>query len=783
MNRQRVTLTALTILTAMTAQAFALTPYEAAEQLLTAQNNVAAAFESTLKAAPKDIHAQLAAAQFYYQIGEYAKVVQILGGADNDMLRRVRAKALAKLGRDTEALADFERVVEFDDEAHWLHAGCLERKNLFPKAKEIYAALAGSELFGERAKERLSVLAAKKTDLTPELTEALKNDITQKEYPDASSVIVFEDEKVTLNADNTSVTELHALVKVMNEKGRDAWAELDFGYDSTYERIELDFARTVTTDGQVIVAGGEHIRDVSRYMNFPMYSNARAFIVSMPQVTDGAYIEYKLRIVSSKLINDRDLSVTYSLLGKAPVKHSTITVRSPKDRGMKTSILNEARWPKAFSKDATLSEKDGILEQRYEFRDVPMIVPESQMPNLTQINPAIVFSTFESWDTFAAWWKKLYQDKMTLTEEMKTFVKKLIANAPDAREKARRIYEFCSRKVRYVGIEYGEAGYEPHKAEEVFFNRYGDCKDQAILLVALLRYAGIAAHPVLIPTDEAYDLQEKTVASYFDHAIACADISGERIYLDATSSTAQFGVLPTADQDRGVLVFTDKGYEIERTPQQPANGILLAMTMDVKDDETAQVMRRLEYSGFYAAAYRQYYINTQPSVIKDTLLRKARSLASLAELKDMHIDKVEDFTENPVLTYSFTAPNLMGRAGTLRVMPTLIDEHLGAENIDKNTREFPIDLEGLYTLTTDIEIRLPASLAIEHLPEEVKIENAWYSYSSRYEVMEKSIAVREKFSVKKRFVTPEEYKDFKKSVEVLLGESKNQIILKKQPVT
>jgi tetratricopeptide (TPR) repeat protein len=773
-------LTVFAAMMAATVQAFALTPYEAAQKLLQAQNDAAAAFESALAAAPKDIHAQLSAAQFYYQIGEYAKVTIILDGATNDMLRRVRAKAFARLGKDTEALADFERVIEFDDEAQWLYAGCLERKNLFPKAKEIYTKLSDSADFGARAKERMDALAAKKTDLTPELVEALKNDIKQTEYPDADSVVVFEDEQVTLNKDNTSVIELHALVKVMNEKGRDKWAELDFGYDSTYERIELDFARTVTTDGQVIVAGAEHIRDVSRYMNFPMYSNARAFIVSMPQVTDGAYIEYKLRIVKNKLINEKDISVIYSLLGRSPVKRSTIAVRAPKESGLTASVINGERWPLGLAKDAAVSEKAGVTELRYEFRDVPMIIPESQMPELPVVNPAIVFSTFDSWDAFAAWWRNLYQDKMVLSDETKAFVKKLVANAPDVREKARRVYEFCSRKVRYVGIEYGDAGYEPHKAEEVFFNRYGDCKDQAILLVSMLREIGIAAYPVLIPTDDAYDLQEKTVASYFDHAIACAQINGERVYMDPTASTAQFGVLPTADQDRGVLVFTDKGYEIARTPQQPANGVLLAMVMDVKDDETAKVTRRLEYSGFYAAAYRQYYIDTPPSVIKDTLLRKARSIASLAELTDMRIDKVDDYAENPVLSYGFTAPNLLGKAGVLRVMPTLIEEHLGAENIDKNAREFPIDLGGLYTLTTDIEIKLPATLSIEHLPEKVVIDNAWYAYESSYTVMEASVAVHEVFTVKKRFVAPAEYKDFKKSVEVLLNESKNQIILRRQ---
>ena len=73
---------------------------------------------------------------------------------------------------------------------------------------------------------------------------------------------------------------------------------------------------------------------------------------------------------------------------------------------------------------------------------------------------------------------------------------------------AKLIHEFVAKDIRYVAIEYGDSGYEPHHAKEVFVNRYGDCKDQAILLITMLKEAGIEAYPVLIGTRGVFLYQE-----------------------------------------------------------------------------------------------------------------------------------------------------------------------------------------------------------------------------------------------------------------------------------
>lgn len=755
-------------------------PQEMAEKLDELYKNTVEAFEQKIVQAADKEKAKLDLAEFYYQKKEYSKALLVLQDLKTENARIQKAKLYVKSADYTRALELYDRLKDLkDNEALFLYAYAQEKKNLFPQAKEKYKALLRTD-YAEKAQKRLEVLQSKKIEISERTKSLIEKKIDQADYPDADSVVIYSEESIDVSADNTSVYTVYALVKILNERGRNRWAELNLSYDSTYQRVELDYARTITPDHQVITVGTENIRDVNRYMNFPMYSNSKAFIISMPQVTKGSYIEYKARIHKSKLINEDDSSVIYRLFESFPVVESSITFSFPKERELTMAQINKEYLPEDISFDLEKSETKYKDVYTYKFKDIAQFIPESNMPNATYVNPALVVSTFESWQELYEWWKSLYEDKLVMTEEMKSLVDELKSQAKDSEDLKRLIYEFCSRRIRYVAIEYGDAGFEPHSSDEVFFNRYGDCKDQAILLVTLLRHAGFKAYPVLIPTDDAFDLREDIVASYFNHAIAAVeDRDGNLIFMDPTSSTAAFGTLPLGDQDRKTLVFYEEGYKIEKTPLQASNELFLQMQITLDEDEKAKIKRRLEYKGFYAAAYRNYYKNTPPSLVKDSLLRKARSMSSLAELETMDIKNIETFDVDPILEYSFSAPNFLSNAQDLRVVPILSEDPMDASYIDKDQRAFPLDLKGLYTLKTDIALLLPDNLEVVYMPDDLLLEMGWGTYSIKLDKVYNTISFKERLEIKEKIIDRDDYLSFKNELEEILYKSKKQIILRK----
>ena len=87
---------------------------------------------------------------------------------------------------------------------------------------------------------------------------------------------------------------------------------------------------------------------------------------------------------------------------------------------------------------------------------------------------------------------------MTVDDSVRKKADELTKGADTPTEKARRLYDFVARNVRYVSISLGVGRYQPHSASDVLQNGYGDCKDKHTLFSAMLRAEGIQSYPVLI---------------------------------------------------------------------------------------------------------------------------------------------------------------------------------------------------------------------------------------------------------------------------------------------
>ncbi|MFA7677175.1 MAG: DUF3857 domain-containing protein, partial [Candidatus Omnitrophota bacterium] len=638
--------------------------------------DLTAYYQQILSLNPDDAELKLELAQFYYNFRDYQKAKDVLAGLDNPAARQLLAKIYTHLKEYDFAMALFEQIKPLpgDSEYLYLYGNVLESKNLFPKALKIYAKIQGP--FKQRAEDRIKFIKVNSEDEIPAQISQLNASAQEfiQKIEDEAALMLLVDEETRITKENTSVSSIHVVEKVLKERGKNL-AEVEVGYDSTYQRVELEFARTITADGRVMYAGGENIRDVSRYLNFPLYSNSRAFIVSMPSVDVGAIIEYKLKIYSSKLVNEKDFSFIYRLREAYPIFKASFRLVVPQEIQVRFKFFNQ-NYAKETNLEPVLSQDADDNIYSWEFKEVKSIIPEYAMPPESMVNPAFAVSSFSSWDQIYTWWKSLYKEKLVLGKDAIAAVKDLIKDKVDDYQKAKSIYEFVAQNIRYVAIEYGDSGYEPHSAQEVFTNRYGDCKDQAILLTAMLKKAGLLAYPVLIPTRQVYPAQESFPSLNFNHAICAVKVADELIFMDPTAETTSFSRIPFSDQDRKVLVFFDDAWKMLVTPQSSNNAIRYGMDIKISSEENADITRSVVSEGFFAASYRWYVKYTHPEIIKENIQKKMMEISSLSQLKDYKIENTEDLDSNPKLIYNFLADKFFNPAGNLRIVPVLDQVYL-----------------------------------------------------------------------------------------------------------
>jgi hypothetical protein len=131
------------------------------------------------------------------------------------------------------------------------------------------------------------------------------------------------------------------------------------------------------------------------------------------------------------------------------------------------------------------------------------------------------------------------------------------------------VYDFVVTATRYVGLEFGIHGYKPYKVTQVLARRFGDCKDKASLMIALLREVGVEAELVLVRTRRGGRLDPQPASlAIFDHAIVYVPKLDR--YLDGTAEFAGLAELPAEDQGVTVLRVSAGSGRLAETPVFPS---------------------------------------------------------------------------------------------------------------------------------------------------------------------------------------------------------------------
>jgi hypothetical protein len=719
----------------------------------------------------------------YYRNGKYDEAAEQFKKTNYPQAKKFLGIVLYQQGNFTQALEVLKNEQNPDDESLYYYGLSCEKLNLFDQALKAYAGIKDKAL-KIKADERVHVISREAKPLNikeidPEIAQIVEVSPGQEAYPQAGALVLLCDEKIEIKADGTQITDAHYLIKILNDRGKEDFSETQIDYDSTFERVELEYARTIRPDTAVVDVGSRHIRDVSRYLNFPLYSNARLKIISFPEVCDGAVIEYKFKIYNNELINKKDFVLPYPIQIKEPVLKASFSLVTPVDYPLNIKTINDKF--NDFGAVLVPGKESGqkLNIYRWEFKNIPQIIPEPNMPPDSEINTTILLSSFKDWKQIYQWWWSLAKDKISADINIKNKTAELIKAKVTDVDKAREIYNYCAQEIRYVAVEYGQAGYEPHKAADIFKNKYGDCKDQSILLVTMLKEAGLTAWTVLIATKEYYNLDKEFPAVLFNHCIAVVSLKEGLVFLDPTAQTCSFGDLPSGDQQRQVLVFKEDGFEIMPTSLYPAQHNLVHQQLNIKinNDESISAKKSILTFGIYDQAQRYWLLYTQPELIRETLGQKIQEVSIGSRLENYNIENLHDLNKPVVLSYNFYGPEYATLAGPLYILPQLASVDTGI--VSKEKRKYNIDFEILESKKNTMEILIPANMRIKYLPENILVDSPWLKYNVEYKFISNKLVFQQESFLKKTVVPESEYLEFKKFYETLAKKLKQRAVLEK----
>ena len=244
-------------------------------------------------------------------------------------------------------------------------------------------------------------------------------------------------------------------------------------------------------------------------------------------------------------------------------------------------------------------------------------------PDLPSDVPAyssVTFSTGASWQSVAEDYAKIV-DTQLAASDLKPLVDRVVATQQTREQKISALLQYLDREVRYTGVEFAEATIVPRSPNETLTRKYGDCKDKAALLVAMLRTADIPAYVALLNAGSREDVSaELPGLGMFDHAIVYVPGSPD-YWIDATDEYARLGEMPTGDQGRLALIARPESTALSLTPvaSSAENTIVEKREVFLSESGPARIVETSQPHGSAESSYRRAYADKENKNAKEEL--------------------------------------------------------------------------------------------------------------------------------------------------------------------
>ncbi len=564
------------------------------------------------------------------------------------------------------------------------------------------------------------------------------------------AVVLYHEQSVAVGDDGRVVTTTNYAVRILAREGRDE-ASAHAVYNTGSGKVRELKAWLLRPGGEVKKYGKDETLDMS--LADDVYDEARARIINARDEAEapGTVFGYQ-SVTEERTVFSQD---GWNFQDDLPALLARYTVTLPAGWRAAGVVFNHAKLEPAVAGTT----------YTWELRDLPPIEHEPNAPTMSSLAPRLAVSYlapnaarnamipgFENWQEVSRWLSTLHDPQAEPDDALALKARDLTANCKTELEKIAAVGRYA-QAVHWISVQMGVnrgGGMRPHAATQVFAKNYGDCKDKANLMRAMLRVLKITAYPVAIYSgDRTYVRDEWPSPHQFNHCIIAVKVSdetnapsvvkhptlGRLLIFDPTDTNTPVGDLPDHEQGSWALVIAGGEGQLMRMPAMPPEANTVERTADVTlaSDGSISAVVRERTVGQSAAYERGVFKELSRGDYQKAIERWAG--AGAAGAKFTKIEPADNHAEGRfALDVEFTAtsygqsmqnrllvfqPTVIGRTGTGWLAPT--------------TRRHPVVLESK-SFNETARFTLPVGFDVDELPDPVKLDSDFGSYTASYEV-------------------------------------------------
>jgi hypothetical protein len=437
--------------------------------------------------------------------------------------------------------------------------------------------------------------------------------------------------------------------QITSDAGVQNASDISVAYDPSYQHLTFHSVR-ILRKGKMIdqlqLSRIKLIRNETDLQRF-IYSGVYTAYLVLDDVRSGDKIEYSYTLTGTNpILNHHFGDILYFNSGN-PISHLFIRLVTDPTRPLYLRYFNKAPEPKQIM-------QNGHTIYEWRLSNLPAYTPETNEPSWYYGAPHIQLSSDSSWKEIANWAVNTMQGMMNSTDSR---IGKMISAwneeaGNDHFHYIRLATRFVQDQIRYMGIEMGPYSHRPHEPPQVMKQRYGDCKDKALLLCTLLRRRNIDAHVAYVSSTNGLQLpQYLPSVNLFDHAIVTFNLQGVTYWIDPTIAYQRGEIWDNTTPDYSYALIIREG-EDSLTPMIVVGDRITQITERFilpKDNNSDCLLDvTTAYGGATANNIRQFFKSSSLEDIQKSYLDYYNQLYTTVSIADS-LKFTDDPQENQII--------------------------------------------------------------------------------------------------------------------------------------
>ena len=530
---------------------------------------------------------------------------------------------------------------------------------------------------------------------------------------------------------------------------------------------------------------------------------------TLPNLKEGSVIEYQYKVTSPFSYSIDEIDLQYDI----PIKAQEIKVAIPEYYSFKTNMkgylnVKSKKSTKNGKISFTTKNRSGgnIYEggattfssndveyitnmETYAMQDIPALKEEPFTNNINNyrfsVNYEIQYVQFPdspgksyatTWDAVS---KTIFEsDKFGGQIKRSNYFKKdlqqVLLDKNTDEEKIAAIFFYVQNRMswnEYIG-KYTDEG-----VKEAYKKQSGSVADINLMLVAMLREAGLKANPVLISTrDNGVPLFPTREG--FNYVIAAVNLNGQNVLMDACNKYTEPNLLPTATLNWSGRMIRKDGTS-ESIPMVPEKVSKKETFMNVVLSENGDIegKQRERYSSYHAYLFR----NKNNSVSEEAYLDKKENNNNGIEISNYDIKNKMVLGKPIIESFDFELESQADAIGDKMYVSPLFF-HTEDENPFKlDERNYPVDFVFPWSDKYSVNIAIPDGYAVSYLPDAMAIALPNQMGKFKYQIVQNKnqIQILSEVKMNQAIFPSTQYLGLKEFYKNIVEKQTEQIVLSK----